>query len=135
MCRTCLFACAAVAVLIFSAKRGDAADRFWIDTAGGSFSSASNWAATSGGGAGASVRGAADFAIFDQSALYTVSLSGATTNLGLEVDRGTVDFDLNSGSYTVIGASSFEIGRGRQHNRQAESARRNRPRRHERRRH
>ncbi len=86
-----------------------AANRFWIDPLGGSFTATTNWSATSGGAGGASVPIAADVANFTLGANYSVSFSGATTNLALDVDNGTVTFALNGSTYTTTGSFGTDI--------------------------
>jgi len=89
-----------------------AADRFWIDPVdGGSFTSTSNWSTTSGGASGASVPAGLDVAVFDQNGSYTVTFFSNVQNNALEVDRGTVTFDLNNLAYTLSGSFGNEVGR------------------------
>jgi T5SS/PEP-CTERM-associated repeat protein len=98
-------------LVLFFCCSAPAADRYWIDTAGGSFNSTGNWSTTSGGAGGASMPGTADTAIFDQSGTYEVYFSSAPTTYGLELERGTVTLDLNDYTYTLTSAGKNEIGR------------------------
>ena len=86
-----------------------AADRHWLDTSGtAQFNSLVNWSATSGGASGASVPAAADVANFDLAGTYTVEFAIAHTNTSLEVEAGTVTFDLSNNTYTL--SSQVRIG-------------------------
>jgi hypothetical protein len=50
-----------LAVVCFAARSTAGADRFWINSAGGNFTSTANWSATPGGAGGASVPTASDW--------------------------------------------------------------------------
>ena len=77
----------------------DAADRFWRNPAGGTFSTAGNW----GGG----VPGPSDVANFSLTnnlffpTTYTVNFTANATNQGLVIHDDNVKFDLNSRIYTT----------------------------------
>ena len=88
-----------------------AADRFWINPDGGSFSFASNWSTTSGGSAGASAPGPADVALFDLAGDYQVFFGNDVFNTRLIVEDGDVQFDLGNQTYTLILNSDNQIGR------------------------
>ena len=69
------------------------ADRYWRGGTGTwNTSSTTNWSTTSGGGGGASVPTAADNVIFDQSATYNVTMTGALACLSITVSAGAVSF-------------------------------------------
>src|SRR5688572_25732536 len=99
---------AAAAALIFTPSL-HAADRFWIDPAGGTFNLTTDWSATDGGAGGASVPGAVDTANFTLNSTYTVFINANATNLSLEVENGTVTFDI-AGTYTATSSSAVLIG-------------------------
>ena len=100
---------AAAAALIFTPAL-HAADRFWIDPLGGSFTDIGNWSATDGGAGGATVPGVADIANFTLNNTYTVLFGGGATNLELEVKNGNVTLDLDFTSYTATGFNAVRIG-------------------------
>ncbi len=101
---------AAAAALLCLASPLHAADRFWIDSLGGSFSDLANWSATDGGAGGASVPVAADVANFTLNSTYTVTFSSAPTNLGLDVENGNVTLDLNGLTYTLTSGGAVFAG-------------------------
>jgi len=69
------------------------ADRYWRGGTGTwNTSSTTNWSETSGGAGGASVPTATDNVIFDQSATYNVTMTGALACLNITVSAGTVSF-------------------------------------------
>ena len=69
------------------------ADRYWRGGTGTwDTTTTTNWSATSGGSGGASVPTASDNVIFDQSATYNVTMTGALACLSITVSAGTVSF-------------------------------------------
>jgi len=67
------------------------ANRFWVGGSGTwSTTATTNWSATSGGTAGASVPTAADSVFFDQAATYNVTMTGALTCLDITISAGVV---------------------------------------------
>ena len=69
------------------------ADRYWRGGTGTwNTSSTTNWSDTSGGAGGFSVPTASDNVIFDQSATYNVTMTGALACLSITVSAGTVSF-------------------------------------------
>ncbi|MEX2093483.1 MAG: dockerin type I domain-containing protein [Pirellulales bacterium] len=106
-----LFSCAAVAWIAFcSTAPVNAADRFWITTAGGAFAANANWSTTAGGAGGATPPAAADVANFTLTTPYTVNLAANVTNTGLLVANGSVTLDLGANTYTITGAQGTSIG-------------------------
>ncbi len=99
----------AAALLTALASPALAADRFWIDPNGGSFTSTSNWSLFDGGGAGASIPVATDVANFTLPDTYTVFV-GTTTNFALDISNGKVTFDLNGNTYTTTSTLGMDIG-------------------------
>lgn len=93
------------------------ANRFWVGGTGVWDNTAtSNWSTTSGGGAGASVPGSADTAVFDNGSGIVVvtassSLNGITlggiTFTGTGGFAGTLDFSVNNPSITISGGFSI----------------------------
>src|SRR5262245_54392602 len=77
-------------------------DRFLIDSTAGLFSDTNNWSTTDGGPPPASVPAAADIANFTLNSTYTVTFSSGPTNTDLDVENGTVTFDLNGFAYTLM---------------------------------
>lgn len=107
--RLALVAFAAAAGLCPYLESGSAlaADRTWINTAGGTFQTAANWAA-------GLVAGAGDRAIFDataSSAGYTVSFAGSVVTDALTASD-FVAFNLNGNSYLLNQVSSIAIQLG-----------------------
>lgn len=79
------------------------ANRYWVGGTGTwDTTSTTNWSATTGGTAGASVPTAADSVFFDQAATYTVTLTGALTCLDITTSGAT-------GTATFAGAGSLAI--------------------------
>jgi len=69
------------------------ANRYWVGGTGTwNTSSTTNWSASSGGAAGASVPTVADSVFFDQALTYTVTMTGALACLDMNVTAGTVSF-------------------------------------------
>lgn len=96
--------CLAIAVVLIAASQLHAADRFWISNSGTSnFNATANWSTTSGGGGGASVPAATDTANFTLSGTYTVDFVGSSnpTNTAVDVEAGSVTFDLSGQTYTL----------------------------------
>ena len=89
------------------------ANRYWVGGTGTwNTTSTTNWSATSGGTAGASVPTAADSVFFDQATTYTVTMTGALLCLDFTVSAGTVTFATGttptlaiSGSWTIVAAT------------------------------
>ncbi len=99
---------AAAAALLLLAPSLHAADRFWIDPAGGPFADIANWSATAGGAGGATVPGAADVANFTLNSTYTVTFGAAVTLNALDAENGNVTLDLGGFTHTLTsGAASF----------------------------
>jgi fibronectin-binding autotransporter adhesin len=90
--------CLTVACIALCSAPSHAAERYWIDAAGGSFTDTGNWSATDGGAGGAGVPTASDLAIFRISNTYTVTFPGRgildpplTYALGITLqDKGNV---------------------------------------------
>src|SRR4051794_39680601 len=85
-----------------------AADRSWTNTAGGVFSTASNWQNGLFGG----VNDAANFnnsTLFGQQN-YTITFSSTAQNQALKVKNDFVTFDLSGRTYTTTLLSANEIG-------------------------
>ena len=69
------------------------ADRYWRGGTGTwNTTSTTNWSDTSGGAGGFSVPTASDNVIFDQSATYNVTMTGALACLSITVSAGAVSF-------------------------------------------
>jgi hypothetical protein len=80
------------------------ANRYWVGGTGTwNASSTTNWSATSGGASGASVPTAADVAIFDQAATYTVTISGTGTRAALAITN-------TAGTVTFAGTATLQLG-------------------------
>ena len=101
---------AAAVALLHPTPALNAADRFWVDPTGDSFSSTPAWSLTDGGAGGASVPGAADVANFTLNNTYLVFLSSNITNVAMDVSLGTVNFDLNGNSYQTTSVVALDIG-------------------------
>ncbi|MCI0362241.1 MAG: dockerin type I domain-containing protein [Phycisphaerales bacterium] len=86
----------AVGLSLLAAGWSSAATQTWIDAAGGPFGEASNWSAA--------VPGAADTALFNLSATYSVQFDEDITNAQLRVHGGDVSFDLGGHTYHASGA-------------------------------
>jgi hypothetical protein len=88
------------------------ADRFWVGGTGTwNTTSTTNWSATSGGAAGASVPTVADSVFFNQAATYTVTMTGALACLDITVSAGTVTFATGTGpTLNVRGSMSLIAG-------------------------
>src|SRR4051812_33442894 len=94
-----LFLCASTTLAFFSAH-ALAANRSWINSAGGSFNLATNWSP-------AQVPGTADSAFFNLGAFtYTVNFAANVTNTQLTIDQNNVTFDLGHDQYQLIGAGN-----------------------------
>src|SRR5436190_9028310 len=96
-----------IAILLLALPtQSHAANKFWNNTSGGTFSTSSNW--QSCGFFCTRVPGTSDvanFGISDPSSLfqfvYTVSFSAAASNQALVVQDDLVTFDLNGHTYTT----------------------------------
>jgi T5SS/PEP-CTERM-associated repeat protein len=102
---------ASIAALLLAPGSLHAADRYWIDSAGGNFSPNSKWSLTAGGAGGAIAPGVSDVANFTLNNTYTVEFFVSPTNTDLNVDNGNVTFDLNGNSYTGTSSICIEVGR------------------------
>ena len=87
-----------------------AAERYFVENSGTSpFICLCSWASSPGGVGGASVPAAADTANFTLTGTYAVNFSGISpTNTSLDVEAGTVTFELFGGTYTL--SSVVRIG-------------------------
>lgn len=85
------------------------ANRFWVTGGNGTWTSTTNWSATSGGARGASVPTAADSVFFDRAATYTVSIATGSVCLNITVSAGTVTFG-SSATLTISGSMSLIAG-------------------------
>ena len=105
--------CAGFALVVLAPTAASAADRFWIDSTGGSFGTSGvaspNWSNVAGGAGNFTAPGAADIANFTLNNTYDVTFSAAVTNLELNVDNGNVTFDLNGLTYTVTGGLAIDV--------------------------
>lgn len=80
------------------------ANRYWVGGTGTwDASSTANWSTTSGGASGASVPTAADVAIFDQAATYTVTFSGTGSRTALAITN-------TAGTVTFAGTTAVALG-------------------------
>lgn len=79
-----------------------ALDRTWTNAAGGTFSTNANWDTVA--------PGVGDIANFTLNTTYTVTFTAGPTNTDLDVENGTVTFDLNGFTYTLTSASAADIG-------------------------
>jgi T5SS/PEP-CTERM-associated repeat protein len=86
------------------------AQKYWVNSAGGSFGTSANWSTTSGGTGGAAPPAAGEVANFTLTNTYAVAFGANVTNSGLSVANGTVTLDLNSFDYTITGVSGSTIG-------------------------
>jgi fibronectin-binding autotransporter adhesin len=92
-----------------------AASRSWLDPAGGSYYTTSNWSQP---GSPATIPGASDTIIFDLSSTYTVTFTGFLfpnpTNLRLLVQNDDVTFSLAGKTYTLssVASTSVVVGGG-----------------------
>lgn len=85
-------------------------NRYWVGGTGSwTTSSTTNWAATSGGAAGANVPTAINNVYFDQAGTYTVTLTGALTCNDFTVSAGTVTLS-STGTPTISGSMSLVAG-------------------------
>jgi len=99
------------------------ADRYWVAGGTGNYNSTTNWSATSGGGSGASVPGAADNVFFNAASgtgIATITSGANCANLNLTGFSGTLNvanfwqlngtiFNLGLGTYTITGTSKLRI--------------------------
>src|SRR5688500_5303910 len=115
MSRRCAFDLASLVLFVvsglFDSPTAEAANRFWINPAGGDFNSSSNWSATDGGAGGASVPGASDTANFTLNNTYDVFFPTNVTNIFLDLENGNVTFDLGSVTYTTTAAFAVDVGK------------------------
>src|SRR5262245_57086973 len=84
---------------VATAATAFAADRSWVNTTGGTFSTTTNWQ-------NGLVPGVNDVAIFDRSrgtsqTTYTVSFSASVQNEAISVTNDLVTFSLGGRSYTT----------------------------------
>ena len=103
-------AVAILSVLALAASPLLAANRYWIDPAGGTFGASSNWSATAGGAGGASVPGPADIANFTLGNFYALDFFNSHVNHRLDVENGGVMLDLNNQVYTLQSTSAARVG-------------------------
>lgn len=87
-------------VLVSHSNLSQAADRFWIDTSGGSFTDSGNWSTTTGGAGGATAPTTGDAAIFDQSGGYGVTLSENAASDLLQIEDGVISFSSSGGTHS-----------------------------------
>ena len=102
---------AAAAAILCVAPSLHAAERYWIGPKANTapFNSSDNWSTNYGGAGGAGVPGAGDNAKFTLAGTYTVDFSALSpTNTNLEIQLGTVSFDLVGQTYTLSGV--VEVG-------------------------
>ena len=88
------------------------ADRYWVGGTGTwDTLTTTNWSATSGGAAGASVPTVADSVFFDQATTYTITMTGALACLDITVSAGTVTFATGTGpTLNVRGSMTLIAG-------------------------
>ena len=85
------------------------ANRFWINTAGGTWdnSTTSNWSTTTGGAGGASVPGSADTAIFDANSGANIITTNYNVSItALQLTSGPFTGKLQLGGTLTLAASS-----------------------------
>jgi hypothetical protein len=75
----------------------------WTNTAGGLFSAPGNWNPNQ-------VPGAADTAVFNLNANYTVNWTATVTNREFRVDKGSVTFDLGGHTYWFVVENNVTVG-------------------------
>jgi len=108
-------ACVLLVLVSHSPSAVDAADRFWLTSAGGSFGTpgvaSPNWSDVGGGVGNFTAPTTTDIANFTLNNTYEVTFSTAVTNTDLDVENGIVTFDLNGNSYTGTSVFAIEIGK------------------------
>jgi hypothetical protein len=80
--------------------------RYWVGGTGTWTTTTTNWSFSSGGASGAPAPGVADPVFFDQSATYTVTLTGALTCFNITTSAGVVTF-ASTGTLAVSGSMSL----------------------------
>jgi T5SS/PEP-CTERM-associated repeat protein len=100
---------AALALACSASSLLHGADRFWVIISG-PFNTPAAWSATDNGPTGATVPGVADVANFTLNNATNVTFSSAVTNTALDVDNGTVTFDLNGFTYRLTDPFAIDIG-------------------------
>jgi len=80
--------------------------RYWVGGTGTWSTATTNWSFSSGGASGAPAPGVADPVFFDQSATYTVTMTGALTCFDITTSAGVVTFT-STGTLAVSGSMSL----------------------------
>ncbi|MBL7992922.1 MAG: T9SS type A sorting domain-containing protein [Candidatus Kapabacteria bacterium] len=94
---------AMVFVLILFATANIATAATFFRIGGGTWNSAANWSATSGGAGGAGIPGVNDIAIFDNlTGNVTINIGGITAQVGRVVVQSGVTITLSDGSASVL---------------------------------
>lgn len=113
---TFLFLPLALAAFWLLPASAQAANRYWVGSAGGLWNSSANWASSAGicsGTGGASVPGASDVAIFTSSCTSNVTIDPAADLAGLDIQSGyTGTVTQGSGITVTIGSSNFSQAAG-----------------------
>lgn len=111
-----LFLGLGLAILGLWPGEAQAANRYWVGMAGGSWSSSFNWAtaaAMCSGAGGSTVPGSSDVAIFTSSCPSSVTINTAADLAGMEIQTGFIGtITQGSGIGVTIGSSNFSQAAG-----------------------
>jgi len=75
---------------------------YWNNPAGGTFSAGTNWV-------GGTAPGSADGAVFDLDSAYMVDFAENADTLWLSAGNGTITFDLNGNTYTLLDTAYYPL--------------------------
>lgn len=103
-------ACLSAAMVLAATAPAKAQNKFWVNSAGGSFPTAASWSTVAGGAGGAGAPAAGETANFTLGNTYTVGLANSVTNAALNVTNGNVTLDMNAFQYTLTGSVAATIG-------------------------
>jgi hypothetical protein len=91
----------------------EAATKYWIGSAGGSFSDNANWSTTSGGSNNTTAPGTSDIATFDGGGNTNAAIDTTISVAGIDINSGyTQTITQNNGVKITIGTSAFDISSG-----------------------
>jgi hypothetical protein len=104
----------ALVVLAFGTVEANALNRFWVGSTGTwDGSSTAHWAATSGGGSGATVPGSGDTVTFDNlsgGGTVTVNTTVTVAAITMGAFTGTLDFSANNNNVTTPSFNNSNTG-------------------------